>query len=280
MSILELPAVARSGLQLQLRGAVLHLELNRPGGILNGAVLEALQSILHTLPQRPDIRVLIMAGAGDDFSLGGDLEEYRQTLLSDPSGAAARSIADRAYDICHALQTTTAVTIARLRGRAIGAGLALAAFCDLRVGDSTFRGQLPEMALGVVPAWGGALPRLMSEAGPAHVRTLLLTSSWIDAATAHQIGILNALCAPTELDDQISTWAERIVRRDPETVVTTKRLLTQPPAGLTDAHLLSMSMATRSNSPLHSPPRQWAHRRGAAAAPPTETKPPSGRTSP
>lgn len=271
MSILELPTVARSGLRLELHGAVLRVELNRPSGILNRAVLEALRSVLQALPQRPDIRVLVMAGAGDDFSLGGDLEEYRQALQTDPSGAAARSIADCAYDICQALQTTTAVTIARLRGRAIGAGLALAAFCDLRVGDSTFRGQLPEMALGVVPAWGGALPRLMSEAGPAHVRTLLLTSSWIDAATAHQIGLLNGFCAPADLDNQITTWAQRIVRRDPEAVITTKRLLAQPLAGLMDAHLLSMSMAARTNGELHAPRRSWAHRREPAVVPSVET---------
>ncbi|MCL7021208.1 enoyl-CoA hydratase/isomerase family protein, partial [Vibrio vulnificus] len=89
--------------------------------------------------------------------------------------------------VCDSLASTSAVTIARVHGRAIGAGLALAVFCDLRAGADTSRFRLPELAVGLPVAWGGALPRMLQESGAARTRELILTGEGFDAATAREL---------------------------------------------------------------------------------------------
>ena len=160
-------------------GPVLRVELNSPetGNAVSGLILDELLAVLGTLQDETGVRVLILSGAGPDFCLGGDRREFGELLAADPGGAELRALANKARRVCDALATANAVTIARLQGGVIGAGMALAVFCDLRVGADTCRFRLPELALGMPPAWGGALPRLLNETGAARIRELILTGA-------------------------------------------------------------------------------------------------------
>ena len=134
------------------------------------------------------------------------------------SGAKARRV-------CEALTSNPAVTIARVHGKAIGAGFALALACDLRVGseDATFR--LPELALGLPTAWGGLLPRLINEVGAARVREIVLTGRAITATEAQSLSILQKVVPAHELDAAVADWARPVVRRPQAALRVTKTLL-------------------------------------------------------
>ncbi|AKN73802.1 enoyl-CoA hydratase [Streptomyces sp. PBH53] len=212
-------------LRTHREGPVLRIELNTPedGNTVTDALLDDLLAVLQD--QDPAVRVLVLAGSGDDFCLGGDRGEFGRHLADDPTGSGIRRSGTKARRVCDALTGNPAVTIARVHGKVIGAGMALALACDLRVGaeDATFR--LPELALGLPTAWGGLLPRLINEVGAARVRELVLTGRAFTAAEAQSLSILQKVVPAQELDAAVAAWARPIVRRPPAALRVTKTLL-------------------------------------------------------
>lgn len=227
-------------------GPVLHVQLNSPetGNAITETLLDELLDVLGTLHHHPAIRVLILSGSGNDFCLGGDRNEFAQSLATDPTGAGLRAIGNKARQVHDALATANVVTIARLHGAVIGGGLALAAFCDLRAGADTCRFRMPELALGLPPAWGGALPRLLHEAGAAKIRELLLTGDNFTAAKAAELAILHKVVAEDELDGVIEQWTRPLVRKSPAAVRTAKLMMSSFASAhrLADATLLDTEL--------------------------------------
>ncbi|MFJ6718753.1 enoyl-CoA hydratase/isomerase family protein [Streptomyces sp. NPDC091259] len=232
-------------------GPVLHVSLNPWGqdDTLDSAALDDLTALLDDLHERPDVRILTLSSRGTDFCLGADRNEYQEALAADPSGASLRRITDKAHRLCQALENTHAVTIARLHGRVVGAGLALASFCDLRAGADDSRFRMPEVGIGLPPAWGGAMGRLVSEVGASRIRELMLTCDVFDADTAHRIGLLHRTAPLDRLDKVIDSWTRPLVRRSPEALVLTKRMLAgyaradrTADVSLLDSHLLAATL--------------------------------------
>jgi methylglutaconyl-CoA hydratase len=209
-------------------GPVMRVEFCRhgPDNVVDEALLDDLDTVLIHAYSCPDLRVLVVSSAGADFSLGADRREFADLIRADPSGGSLRRLADKARRVCEALGSIEAVTIARIQGRAIGAGLALAVFCDLRAATEDSKFRLPEAALGLPAAWGGALARLSSEAGAARIREFAFIGENIDAHTARELSILHRVVpTPEDLDAVIETWAARIRRRPFGGIRATKRLL-------------------------------------------------------
>ncbi|MFI9647702.1 enoyl-CoA hydratase/isomerase family protein [Streptomyces sp. NPDC052040] len=212
-------------LRTERRGAVLTIELNGPGqgNPVTETLLDELLAVLDA--QDSGTRVIVLAAAGPDFSLGGDRAEFAEHLSQDPAGSGIRASGAKARRVCEALTANPAVTIARIQGRAIGAGLALALACDLRVGADTATFRLPELALGLPAAWGGLLPRLLSEAGAARVRELVLTARAFTAAEAQSLSILQQVVPESGLDAAVTAWSKPVLRRSPSALRVTKLLL-------------------------------------------------------
>ncbi|MFB9462822.1 enoyl-CoA hydratase/isomerase family protein [Streptomyces cinereospinus] len=216
---------------------------------MSTAVLDALINVLDDLHDQPDVRVLVLSSLGDDFSLGADRREYQDALDADPGGSTLLRLADKAHRLCQALESTHAVTIARLHGKVVGAGLALAAYCDLRAGADTCRFRMPEVGIGLAPAWGGAMGRLITEAGAARIRELMLTCETFDAPTAHRLGLLHKVAPLDALDEAVTAWSKPLARRSPQAVLLTKRMLTgyakaarMTDPTLLDSHLLAAQL--------------------------------------
>ncbi|MGP2438653.1 enoyl-CoA hydratase/isomerase family protein [Streptomyces sp. JW3] len=225
-------------------GPVLRVLLDPHGTdpTLSTAVVDDLLALLDSLHDRPDLRVLVLSSAGPDFCSGADRTEYEAAL----GDASLRRLLDKAQRLCRALEECHAVTVARLHGKVIGAGLALAAYCDLRAGADDCRFRMPEVGLGLPPAWGGAMGRLIAEAGAARIRELMLTCDVFDAETAHRLGLLHKSVPLDRLDHAVDGWTRSLARRSPEALVLTKRMLTgyarahrTADIALLDAHLLS-----------------------------------------
>ncbi|MEU0251505.1 enoyl-CoA hydratase/isomerase family protein [Streptomyces sp. NPDC006184] len=243
----------RQTLRTRREGAVLTVELHTPaeGNTVTDALLDDLLAVLQD--QDPAVRVLVLAGSGDDFCLGGDRGEFNRHLAHDPTGSGIRLSGTKARRVCDALTGNPAVTIARVQGKAVGAGLALALACDLRVGseDATFR--LPELALGLPTAWGGLLPRLISEVGAARVRELVLTGRAFTAAEALSLSVLQKVVPAQELDAAVHAWAGPVVRRPPAALRVTKALLNSLSAGsrLADTSALDAELMAAVVAEMH-----------------------------
>ncbi|MDX2393603.1 enoyl-CoA hydratase/isomerase family protein [Streptomyces sp. DK15] len=193
-----------------------HIQLNRPrlGNMLDHQMLTALTQALEQL----DSRVLLLSGAGESFCNGADIMEMRRL---DPTGLRRVLRAGRrAYQ---ALLDTDAVTIAVLHGNVTGAGLALAAACDLRIAAPQTRFLLPELDHGVTFSWGGALPRIIAELGAPALRRLALLAEPFTAEHARGIGLVHEITdTPAILAD---AWATRCARHHPDALTLAKRQL-------------------------------------------------------
>ncbi|MFE7532199.1 enoyl-CoA hydratase/isomerase family protein [Kitasatospora sp. NPDC057542] len=218
------PAPART-VRSELRDAVLHVELNSPGtgNAVTSAMLDELLAVL-AVPD-PAVRVIVLSGAGRDFCLGGDRDELFAGLDEDPTGGRIRSYGEKARRVCDALTNSSAVTVARVQGRATGAGFALALACDLRVGADNAVFRLPELALGLPVAWGGLLPRLLHEVGAARVREIILTGRPVGAVEAGELTILQRVVSEQDLDGAVAEWTRPITRRPEAALRVTKTLL-------------------------------------------------------
>ena len=102
----------------------------------------------------------------------------------------------------------------------------MALACDLRVASKTASFGQPEVLLGVIPGWGGTqrLPRLLGE---SRAKELLLTGRRIRAEEAYEIGLVNRLCDPEELDEAALALAREVLANGPGAVERTKRAVTE-----------------------------------------------------
>ncbi|MEV6024039.1 enoyl-CoA hydratase/isomerase family protein [Streptomyces sp. NPDC052036] len=225
-------------LRTDRQGPVLSVELNAAdqGNAVTETLLDELLAVLDA--QDAGTRVIVLSGAGPDFSLGGDRTEYAEHLAEDPAGSGIRASGAKARRVCAALTDNPAVTIARIQGKAIGAGLALALACDLRVAADTATFRLPELALGLPTAWGGLLPRLLAEVGAARVRELILTSRVFTAQEALTLSVLQNVVPEEDLDAAVTAWYKPILRRSPAALRVNKLLL--------NAHAASSRLADAS----------------------------------
>lgn len=233
-------------------GPVLNVRLDTPdnGNVASETLLDDLLTVLTALPDLPEIKVLVLSAAGDDFCMGGDREEFGEMLGDDPTGSGIRRCAEKGRRVCEALAGSHAVTVARIQGRVTGAGVALALSCDLRVGAEDTRFRLPEIALGLPVAWGGVLPRFLAEVGPSRARELILTGRTFAAEEAESLSVLHRVVPHDRLDEAVRAWTTPLGRRPGAGLRVTKSLLQSyaaanqlaVPAAL-DAELMSSVIA-------------------------------------
>ncbi|MEV6103761.1 enoyl-CoA hydratase/isomerase family protein [Streptomyces sp. NPDC051940] len=227
-------------LRTALDDRVLHIELHKPdeGNAVTDRMLDELLAVLDD--RDPAVRAIVLSGAGEDFCLGGDRTEFDEYLAQDPTGGGVRASGTRARRVCEALTASPAVTIAKVHGKAIGAGVALALACDLRVGAQSATFRLPELALGLPTAWGGLLPRLLNEVGAARVREIVLTGRSFDAYEAQSMSVLQKVVPEHHLDDAVDAWVRPVLRRPEGALRVTKALFNAYTAAthLADARVL------------------------------------------
>lgn len=174
-----------------------------------------------------EISVLILTGAGPAFSAGGNLKNMRDRVgigaqkTPDDTRANYRRGVQR---IPLALTRAEVTTIAAMNGHAIGLGLDIAAYCDLRVAADTAKFASSFVKLGIVPGDGGAwiLPRVV---GYANAAELILTGDTIDATRALAMGLVNQVVPADQVMAAANALAERVCANPPRALRLAKRLL-------------------------------------------------------
>ncbi len=209
---------------LSRAGHVARLALNRPDK-LNAQTPAMWMHLANELGPElvadKSIRVLIVEGRGRSFSAGIDISTFTAPRdggtsgLGDPNSArdpveAVRAV-QRGFEF---LEMAPFVTIAKVHGHALGAGMQLALACDLRViSDDTTMGLL-ETNWGLMPDLGGTvwLPRLV---GPAKALEIMVTADKLRADELLRLGIVNHVVPREELDAKVDELAQRIAARPP-----------------------------------------------------------------
>ena len=188
---------------------------------LNIFTREALRQVsecFHSIKDHPEIRAVVVTGAGDKAFVGGaDLE----TLGSlDPT--SAREFITLVHGACAAMRDCPVPVIARINGWCLGAGLELAACCDLRIASDNAVFGMPEVRLGIPSVVEAAmLPRLV---GTGRARWLVMTGETIGAAEALVWGLVEKIVPSNELDSFTNKTIDSILAGDPEAMRQQKRL--------------------------------------------------------
>ena len=182
----------------EVEGPLAFITVNRPErrNAVDDATIEELDRALAEVEANPDLRVLIITGAGDKaFVAGADVNELVQRDL-----ARGRTVTRRRQQVLDRLEGLDIPSIAAINGWAMGAGLEIAMACTLRLASAKARMGQPEVKLGITPGAGGTqrLPRLV---GPGKALEMILTGDPIKAEEAERIGLVNRVVAPEELMD-------------------------------------------------------------------------------
>jgi enoyl-CoA hydratase/carnithine racemase len=206
-------------------GPIMTLTLNRPEA-RNAWSEDMAAAVVRALCQAdadPEVRVIILTGAGEAFSAGGDLKAMRdQTGMFAGAGAELR---DRYHhglqQVSRAFEACETPIVAAVNGPAIGAGLDLACMCDIRLASDKARFGETFVSVGLVPGDGGAY--FLSRAiGFARALEMALTARIIDAAEAHRIGLVSGVLPHAELSAAAQAVATSIARQAPMAVKLTK----------------------------------------------------------
>lgn len=204
-------------------GPVAVLTLNRPEKL--NALNDALGGRLHELLDDadaawPNLRVLVLTGAGRAFSAGGDSSQITARTTTGPARNApyGREI----IDLAPHLRRIPQPVIAAVNGLAIGAGLALACACDLRIASSGARFSAPFLRYDLGPDTGvsQSLQRLV---GAGRASEMLLTGKYFDATWAERAGLVNAISDDQSLLTDALTLAREIAKGAPRALRATKR---------------------------------------------------------
>src|SRR5687768_1734924 len=174
--------------------------LDRPdkANALDSAALQRLAAEFERLSKVENLRVVVLAGRGKTFCGGADIEELRGLTAQ-----TAAAFVTRIHAVCKAIRDLPVPVIAQLHGAVIGAGLEIAAACDLRIAAAGTKFAMPEVRLAIPSVVEAALlPRLM---GSGRAAWLVLTGEAIDARRAYEWGLIEEIGGEEAVERLVKT---------------------------------------------------------------------------
>jgi len=204
----------------RLAGGVARIVLNRPRlNLINEEVMDGLDGILTELWTDQEVRAVVLTGEGGVFCAGADLSKYISNSV------AFMDFTRKGERTFRRLTEIPKITIAVLKGYALGGGLELALSCDLRIATDGVELGFTEVGIGLVPAWSGSqrLPRMI---GTSLASSMILTSEKIRGKRALEIGMVHRLVTAGDPDEAALKWgAELASSQAPVAVMMAKRLI-------------------------------------------------------
>ncbi len=202
-------------------GIVGRVTVNNPAhhNALGNAGKRQLAEAIEALAAEPRLRVVVLTGAGGKSFIGGaNLKEMAG--FEKPDAKLGPSLTHR---ICEAIRRTPVPVIARIQGYCLGAGLEVAAACDMRAASDDSRFGMPEVLFGLPSGMEACLlPQLI---GWGKTRELVFTGRHIDAIEAAGCGLVERLVAAAKLDDAVEGWVAAILAAGPLAIRAQKELI-------------------------------------------------------
>ena len=198
-------------LDVERRGAVLHVRLNRPEvrNAFNGELIAALHRAVTSVEE--DVRALVLSGEGPVFCAGADLNWMRG--IAGWTREQHKEDAQRLFELLHALDTCAVPTVARVHGAALGGGMGLIAACDVVVAAEGTVFGFTEAKLGLLPAV--IAPFCVAKIGAGHARALFATGERFDAERAQRIGLAHPVVPAERLDAAVDAVAGELLTSAP-----------------------------------------------------------------
>lgn len=230
-------------------GAVVTLTLNRPEkrNALTVPMLEAFHAAVREVAATPEVRVVILAGAGKAFCAGLDLKEMG--LARRPDGSVEYPEIEHAL---HELEACPVPTIAMMQGDAIAGGLELALHCDLRVAAASARMGMPLARIGLVVPFA-LTQKLLDAVGTVRTKEMLFTGALLDAESAHSAGLVTRVVPDAELETATRSLAADIAANAPLSLRTMKAAINEANrfrVKTPSADLAAQAAATRKSEDL------------------------------
>jgi enoyl-CoA hydratase len=195
---------------LEIEGPIAVLTINRPEkrNAVNNQTVEDIDAALEKIEKNPDLRVMILTGAGEKaFVAGADVNELakRDTLLG-------RTETRRRQEVYTRIEQLEIPSIAAINGWAVGTGLEIAMACSMRVASDKAKLGQPEVKLGITPGAGGTqrLPRLV---GMGRALEMILTGDPVTAEEARAMGLVNRVVPHDQVMAESKKLAETIAAR-------------------------------------------------------------------
>jgi enoyl-CoA hydratase/carnithine racemase len=188
--------------------------------VLNPPALLDLTEAFLGLARENDLRCVVLSGAGGRAFIGGADINYMATMKQAEDG---RRFITMVHKLCQAIRDCPVPVICRMEGYTLGAGLEVAAACDVRIAADNAHFGMPEVRVGIPSVVEAALlPRLI---GWGRTSWLLMTAENVDAATADRWGLVEQVVAADRLDAAIGRCVDSIVEATPLAVRAQKRLM-------------------------------------------------------
>ena len=196
---------------LEKMEGIAKITLNRPEAFnaINSQMVDDLAKAVEDVKKDPNVKVLIITGAGKAFSAGGDVKAMPEML--NWSQVDLLEHLKRIHEVIYTLSDMDKITIAAINGVAAGAGLSLALACDMRIASENAKLTTGFIRVGLHTDCGASyfIARLTN---PAKALELILTSDLIDAKEAERLGLVNKVVPPEKLEEEVMSLAKKIVQ--------------------------------------------------------------------
>ena len=187
--------------------------------VLSTPLIRQLTDTMRELYGDPDLRAVVLTGAGDRAFVGG--ADVRELVELDT--VSAYPYITRLHLACASIRKMPVPVIARIDGYCLGGGIEVAVSCDLRVASTTSTFGMPEVRLGIPSVIEAAvMTRLI---GPGKTRQLVYTGETIDADEAADCGLVDKVVPPDGLDEAVDAWARAIAGAGPQAIRLQKALV-------------------------------------------------------
>ena len=191
------------------------ITINRPEALnaMNKTLISELQDAVKELVINDDVGVIIITGAGEKaFVAGADIKAMQKM-----SGRQALEFSREGQEMTMVIENSPKPVIAAINGFALGGGCEIALACDIRIASENAKFSQPEVALGIIPGWGGTqrLPRLI---GKGRAIEMIASGEMIEAEEALHIGLVNHVVPLADLMDRTYSLAESILKNGPAAV--------------------------------------------------------------
>jgi enoyl-CoA hydratase len=211
-------------IRLDRSGAVPRLVIDRPetANSIDLATLDALETGLDALEADRSVRcVIVTGGLPNIFSAGGDIGQMRSLGVEE-----GRAFVQRGQSVLRRLSESRIVSIAAINGHALGGGAELALACDLRVAAEEATIGFPEVAVGLIPGWGGT-QRAVRLLGPSRAKLIVLTARRLGARAALELGLVDVVVPRDQVLAEADRLASEILDNSPAAVEASKLSITR-----------------------------------------------------
>lgn len=205
------------------------ITLNRPARLnaFAGAMRDDLRAAIERASGSPDVRVLVITGAGRGFCTGADVE-VMSDLVARSDAKTFDGYVRAGIGAVQALRACRKPVIAAVNGVAAGAGASLAVACDVRLARAGASIGFTFNRIGLHPDWGASyyLPRLV---GAGRAAELILSARMVDAAEAERIGLFQRVFAADEFEAGVRAFAAELAGKPPLALSAAKHSLSLSP---------------------------------------------------